>query len=120
MFEPAVKNLTFDARMGFVDAFKFRGSNGVFLNLEGFRIECDIRKSFDADPVVIMNSATNGWIGVWPADPEIIVISLGIDATDITPGTYEYDVIAVPSGGLPIKLIKGKVVVNPTITRVND
>lgn len=120
MLEPAVKNLSFDARMGFVYAFKVRGSNGVFLNFEGFRIECDIRKSYAADPVVRMSSATNGWISLVPDAPEIIVISLGIDATDVVPDIYEFDVVAVPSGGLPIKLMKGRVIVNPTITRVND
>jgi hypothetical protein len=120
MIEPVVRNLTFDVRMGLIYAFKIRGSNGNFLDFNGFRIECDIRKSFGATPIIRMNSAADGLIKVWPQNSQIVVIALGINETDVEPGEYLFDVVAVPADGLPIKLMKGKVIVNPTITRVND
>lgn len=100
MIEPPVKNLTIGARMGCLHAFKARGSNGAFMNFQGFRIECDVRKDFlGGDPVISMSSTGNGLIYVDPLQPETIVMALGVDQTDIPPGEYYYDVIAVPAQG---------------------
>jgi hypothetical protein len=88
--------------------------NESLSDLTGATIEMDVRKTYNADPVLELTTESSGGITLSdPANGEF-----QIDEQDITidPGLYMYDIKITYSGGDIKTYVKGKWKITPKVT----
>lgn len=106
-------NLTVDQGSTFLAYVDVTDSSGNVLNLAGYTVAGQIRKTYSSTTAVnfsaTVSNATQG------------TISLGLNDTDtntMKPGRYVYDVEILNSNGTRTRVLEGQVEVTPGVTQV--
>jgi len=109
----AVAYLDIDQGSDFTAEMTLEGDTGVAMNLTGFQVYSQFRKSFGS---TIGHSFTTSIVD---ATTGVITLSLsGTYSSGIRPGRYLYDVEIVNTDGRKTRVVEGIVTINPEITKI--
>ena len=109
-----IANLYVDAGADYSNTITVASSNTTPLNLTGYTVKSQIRKSYGSSTAYNFNptiyDAVNGKVRVQLS---------AIQSEAIPPGRYLYDIeITQTSTGIKTRVIEGLVIVNPQITQI--
>jgi len=106
-------NLTIDQGSNFLAYVDITDSEGNALNLTGYTVAGQIRKTYSSSTAVnfsaAVNSAVNGTISLTLSD----TVTNGMKA-----GRYVYDVEILSNSGSRTRVLEGQVEVTPGVTQV--
>ena len=108
----SISNIFIDQGATFTTTVTVTDSNGDAVNLSGYSVAAQIRKTF------LSSSATAFTATISNASSGEITISLtDTQTTALEAGRYVYDVLITASGGTKTRVVEGQVTVNPSVTR---
>ena len=108
----SISNIFIDQGATFTTTVTVSDANGDAVNLSGYSVAAQIRKSF------LSSSATAFTASISNASAGEITISLtDSQTTSLEAGHYVYDVLITASGGTKTRVVEGQVTVNPSVTR---
>ena len=108
----SISNIFIDQGATFTTTVTVTDSNGDAVNLSGYSVAAQIRKTF------LSSSATAFTASISNASSGEITISLtDTQTTALEAGRYVYDVLITASGGTKTRVVEGQVTVNPSVTR---
>ena len=108
----SISNIFIDQGATFTTTVTVTDSNGDAVNLSGYSVAAQIRKTF------LSSSATAFTASVSNASSGEITISLtDTQTTALEAGRFVYDVLITASGGTKTRVVEGQVTVNPSVTR---
>lgn len=108
-----ISNLFVDAGSNFSNIITVSAVNGLPLNLTGYTVKSQVRKSYTSTIVHTFTSS------VYEAVAGKIKLELtAVQSEAITPGRWLYDVEITSSGGVKTRVIEGIVTVTPQITQI--
>ena len=108
----SISNIFIDQGATFTTTVTVTDSNGDAVNLSGYSVAAQIRKTF------LSSSATAFTASISNASAGEITISLtDSQTTSLEAGRYVYDVLITASGGTKTRVVEGQVTVNPSVTR---
>ena len=108
----SISNIFIDQGATFPTTVTVSDANGDAVNLSGYSVAAQIRKSF------LSSSATAFTASISNASAGEITISLtDSQTTSLESGRYVYDVLITASGGTKTRVVEGQVTVNPSVTR---
>lgn len=109
----ALTNLYVDAGTSYSVIINCVGSDGNPLNLAGYTVKSQIRKSYQSPTAYTFNPV------VFSAVAGKIQLSLSsTESSAIKPGRYLYDVEITSAGGTRSRVAEGLVIVSPEITQI--
>lgn len=107
-----ISNLFIDAGSTYSNIITVTASNGQALNLSGYTVASQIRKSFQSSVAYTFTSS------IYDAANGKIRLQLTATASeDIPPGRWLYDV-EITSGATKTRVVEGIVTVSPQITKI--
>ena len=108
----SISNIFIDQGATFTTTVTVTDSNGDAVNLSGYSVAAQIRKTF------LSSSATAFTASISNASSGKITISLtDTQTTALEAGRFVYDVLITASGGTKTRVVEGQVTVNPSVTR---
>ena len=108
----SISNIFIDQGATFTTTVTVTDSNGDAVNLSGYSVAAQIRKTF------LSSSATAFTASISNASSGEITISLTpTQTTALEAGRFVYDVLITASGGTKTRVVEGQVTVNPSVTR---
>ena len=108
----SISNIFIDQGATFTTTVTVTDSNGDAVNLSGYSVAAQIRKTF------LSSSATAFTASISNASSGEITISLtDTQTTALEAGRFVYDVLITASGGTKTRVVEGQVTVNPSVTR---
>ena len=108
----SISNRFIDQGATFTTTVTVTDSNGDAVNLSGYSVAAQIRKTF------LSSSATAFTASISNASSGEITISLtDTQTTALEAGRFVYDVLITASGGTKTRVVEGQVTVNPSVTR---
>ena len=108
----SISNIFIDQGATFTTTVTVTDSNGDAVNLSGYSVAAQIRKTF------LSSSATAFTATISNASSGEITISLSPTQTaTLEAGRFVYDVLITASGGTKTRVVEGQVTVNPSVTR---
>ena len=108
----SISNIFIDQGATFTTTVTVTDSNGDAVNLSGYSVAAQIRKTF------LSSSATAFTASISNASSGEITISLtDTQTTALEAGRFVYDVVITASGGTKTRVVEGQVTVNPSVTR---
>ena len=108
----SISNIFIDQGATFTTTVTETDSNGDAVNLSGYSVAAQIRKTF------LSSSATAFTATISNASSGEITISLtDTQTTALEAGRFVYDVLINASGGTKTRVVEGQVTVNPSVTR---
>ena len=108
----AISNLYIDQGSTFSAIITIRGSDGNALNLTGFTVASQMRKSYGSTTAYSFNAS------VYDAPTGKVRLQLSAaDSSLIKPGRYLYD-IEITSGSTKTRVVEGLVIISAEITKV--
>ena len=108
----SISNIFIDQGATFTTTVTVTDSNGDAVNLSGYSVAAQIRKTF------LSSSATAFTATISNASSGEITISLTDTQTAaLEAGRFVYDVLITASGGTKTRVVEGQVTVNPSVTR---
>ena len=108
----SISNIFIDQGATFTTTVTVTDSNGDAVNLSGYSVAAQIRKTF------LSSSATAFTATISNASSGEITISLTPTQTAaLEAGRFVYDVVITASGGTKTRVVEGQVTVNPSVTR---
>ena len=108
----SISNIFIDQGATFTTTVTVTDSNGDAVNLSGYSVAAQIRKTF------LSSSATAFTATISNASSGEIIISLtDTQTTALEAGRFVYDVLITASGGTKTRVVEGQVTVNPSVTR---
>ena len=108
----SISNIFIDQGATFTTTVTVTDSNGDAVNLSGYSVAAQIRKTF------LSSSATAFTATISNASSGEITISLSpTQTTALEAGRFVYDVLITASGGTKTRVVEGQVTVNPSVTR---
>ena len=108
----SISNIFIDQGATFTTTVTVTDSNGDAVNLSGYSVAAQIRKTF------LSSSATAFTASISNASSGEITISLSPTQTAaLEAGRFVYDVVITASGGTKTRVVEGQVTVNPSVTR---
>ena len=108
----SISNIFIDQGATFTTTVTVTDSNGDAVNLSGYSVAAQIRKTF------LSSSATTFTASISNASSGEITISLtDTQTTALEAGRFVYDVLITASGGTKTRVVEGQVTVNPSVTR---
>ena len=108
----SISNIFIDQGATFTTTVTVTDSNGDAVNLSGYSVAAQIRKTF------LSSSATAFTASISNASSGEITISLtDTQTTALEAGRFVYDVLITASGGAKTRVVEGQVTVNPSVTR---
>ena len=108
----SISNIFIDQGATFTTTVTVTDSNGDAVNLSGYSVAAQIRKTF------LSSSATAFTATISNASSGEITISLTpTQTTALEAGRFVYDVLITASGGTKTRVVEGQVTVNPSVTR---
>lgn len=126
----ARQNLDVDQGSYWSQSLLWKDADGATIDLTGYTARMSVRREVtDADPVVISLTTENGRITLGlvedtPGGTDLYNILLEIDAADTEDlptgnekSVWRYDLEMVPAGGQVHRLLEGKFIVHPEVTR---
>lgn len=109
----AISNLYIDAGSTFNAIVTVRGTDGNVLNLTGFTVASQIKKSYGS--LVAYNFSASIYDG--PSGKVRIVLSSTLSST-IKPGRYLYDIEVTAPSLEKLRVVEGLVIITPEITKI--
>ena len=108
----SISNIFIDQGATFTTTVTVTDSNGDAVNLSGYSVAAQIRKTF------LSFSATAFTASISNASSGEITISLtDTQTTALEAGRFVYDVLISASGVTKCSVVEGQVTVNPSVTR---
>ena len=108
----SISNIFIDQGATFTTTVTVTDSNGDAVNLSGYSVAAQIRKTF------LSSTATAVTATISNASSGEITISLTpTQTTALEAGRFVYDVLITASGGTKTRVVEGQVTVNPSVTR---
>jgi len=108
----AISNLYIDQGSTFSSIITIRGSDGNALNLTGFTVASQLRKSYGSTTAYTFDAS------VYDAPTGKVRLELSASVSSaIKPGRYLYD-IEITSGSNKTRVVEGLVIITPEITRI--
>ena len=108
----SISNIFIDQGATFTTTVTVTDSNGDAVNLSGYSVAAQIRKTF------LSSSATAFTATISNASAGEITITLSPTQTAaLEAGRFVYDVLITASGGTKTRVVEGQVTVNPSVTR---
>ena len=108
----SISNIFIDQGATFTTTVTVTDSNGDAVNLSGYSVAAQIRKTF------LSSTATAFTASISNASSGEITISLTpTQTTALEAGRFVYDVLITASGGTKTRVVEGQVTVNPSVTR---
>jgi len=109
-----VSNIIIEQGFDFETTFELADtSSGDLLNLTGYSIESQLRKTYTSSTSVSFASTV-----VLPENTGMVRISLGSTETiSLKPGRYVYDVQLINNSGVKSKAVEGAALVRAGVTR---
>ena len=108
----SISNIFIDQGATFTTTVTVTDANGDAVNLSGYSVAAQIRKSF------LSSTATAFTATISNASAGEITISLSPTQTAaLEAGRFVYDVLITASGGTKTRVVEGQVTVNPSVTR---
>ena len=108
----SISNIFIDQGATFTTTVTVTDSNGDAVNLSGYSVAAQIRKTF------LSSSATAFTASISNASSGEITISLtDTQTTALEAGRFVYDVLITASGGTKTRVVEGQVTGNPSVTR---
>ena len=108
----SISNIFIDQGATFTTTVTVTDSNGDAVNLSGYSVAAQIRKTF------LSSSAPAFTASISNASSGEITISLtDTQTTALEAGRFVYDVLITASGGTKTRVVEGQVTVNPSVTR---
>ena len=108
----SISNIFIDQGATFTTTVTVTDSNGDAVNLSGYSVAAQIRKTF------LSSSATAFTASISNASSGESTISLtDTQTTALEAGRFVYDVLITASGGTKTRVVEGQVTVNPSVTR---
>ena len=108
----SISNIFIDQGATFTTTVTVTDSNGDAVNLSGYSVAAQIRKTF------LSSSATAFTATISNASSGENTISLSpTQTTALEAGRFVYDVLITASGGTKTRVVEGQVTVNPSVTR---
>lgn len=110
----AISNLYIDAGSTFNAIVTVNGNDGNVLNLTGFSVAAQIKKSYAATTAYSLNAT------VYDALTGKVKISLPAAVSSaMKPGRYLYDIeITAPDNVQKLRAVEGLVIITPEITKI--
>lgn len=106
--------LDIDQGSDFSVEFELENDNSTPVNLSGFSVYSQFRKSYSSQTGYSFISEV-----VSPATAGKIKLTLsGVSSSQIKPGRYLYDVEIISSSGVKTRVVEGILTINPEITKV--
>ena len=106
-------NLTIDQGSSFLAYVDVTDSSGNALNLNGYSVAGQIRKTYSSLTAVSFSATVSN------ATAGTISLALGDTVTNaMKPGRYVYDVEILTSSGTRTRVLEGQVEVTPGVTQV--
>jgi hypothetical protein len=108
-----ISNLYVDAGSTYSNIITVTASNGQSLNLAGFTVASQMRKSYQSSVAYSFNAS------VYDASAGKIRLQLTDEQSEAIPaGRWLYDVEIESSAGVKTRVVEGIVTVNPQITQI--
>ena len=108
----SISNIFIDQGATFTTTVTVTDSNGDAVNLSGYSVAAQIRKShLSSTSTAFTASISNASAG------EITISLTDSQTTSLEAGRYVYDVLITASGGTKTRVVEGQVTVNPSVTR---
>ena len=108
----SISNIFIDQGATFTTTVTVTDSNGDAVNLSGYSVAAQIRKTF------LSSSATAFTASISNASSGEITISLtDTQTTALEAGRFVYDVLITASGGTKTRVVEGQVSVTPSVPR---
>jgi hypothetical protein len=108
-----ISNLFIDQGSDYSNIITVTGSNGQPINLTGFTVKSQIRKSFGSTIAYEFTPTIFA-----PATGKIRMQLSSESSEEIVPGRYLYDVEITSPSGIKTRVVEGIVTVTPQITRI--
>ena len=106
-------NLTVDQGTDFTMSVDVTDTDGDALNLTGFTVAGQVRRSY------FSTTAVNFTCAVSNATSGIITVSLsGVQSDAMKPGRYVYDVEITSSASVKTRVLEGQLEIMPTVTKI--
>ena len=106
-------NLTVDQGTDFTMSVDVTDTDGDALNLTGFTVACQVRRSY------FSTTAVNFTCAVSNATSGIITVSLsGTQSDAMKAGRYVYDVEITNAGGTKTRVLEGQLEIMPAVTKI--
>jgi len=107
-----ISNLYIDQGSDFSSVITLTNQDGSVLNLTGYTVKSQFRKSYNSSSYVEFSSA------VYSASQGQISLTLtASQSSAVAAGRYLYDIEITTSGGSKTRALEGIVVISPEITR---
>ena len=104
--------LTIDQGANFSTAVTVKDANGSGLNLSGYTVASQMRKSYySTSSNTFTSTITDSGNG------EITIAMTGANTSNLTPGRYVYDLLITSGPGIKTRVVEGIITVLPSVTR---
>lgn len=90
---------------------------GVAVNLSGFSARMEVRSSVSAADAIIRLDTTNGRISLGGSAGTVSLLISAADSAALSAGAFVYDLELVSGAGVVTRLLQGRFVVSPEVTR---
>lgn len=115
MINPGTYNITCPQGATFDKTFTI-SIDGVPLNLSGYTAAMQVRETYDsATPLISLTNGSGITLGGTAGTIAVLISSTASAA--VADGFYSYDLEITSSGGVKDRLLQGKFVVTPEVTR---
>lgn len=108
----ATSNLYIDAGSTFSAIITVSGSSGVALNLAGYTVASQIRKSYGSSTAYAFTATIHN-----AATGKVKLVMSATTSSGIAPGRYLYDV-EITSNIEKLRVVEGLVIITPEITKI--
>lgn len=101
----------------FLRTFRWLDESETPVDLTGFSAEMHVRTNHKATTTIVELSTTQGTITLVPAEGRIQLSLSAAETTALPVGRGVYDLELISSGGIVTRLLEGKFIVTPEVTR---
>lgn len=115
MINPGTYNITCPQGATFDRTFTV-SIGGTALNLSGYTAAMQVRETYDSTtPLISLTNGSGITLGGTAGTIAVVIASTATEA--ISDGFYSYDLEITSSGGVRDRILQGKFVVTPEVTR---
>ncbi len=115
MINPGTYNITCPQGATFDRTFTIT-VNGLPMNLTGYTAAMQVRETYDSTATVLSLTSGTG-ITLGGTAGTIAIVASSTATSSIDEGFYQYDLEITSGGGVTDRLLQGKFVVTPQVTR---
>ena len=112
----ATYNATVDQGADWYVTFVYKDSAGTAINLTGYTAAMMVRDTF-GDTATVLSLTNSSGITITAATGTLQVRATAAQTRAITAGNYVYDLEITSAGGIVTRLVQGKIVISPEVTR---